>query len=212
MCLRYNVLGKFVHRFMMYCPGPNPRSTTDKEENRPLPKVNLCSICLHNWFTCIYSDGLVPSWRQEILKSLAPWRLEWNFKLAVFKLILVTDGWGIFCETTLRWMSLDLTDDKSTLVQVMAWCRQATSHYLIQCWFRSLTPYGVTRPQWVNQTYGTSMIRSADWRLCISKIFPYLIKWIMFISVSYPLVTVVTGASSMWGSHRMTFNEWHITR
>ena len=31
-------------------------------------------------------------------------------------------------------MSLDLTDDKSTLVQVMAWCRQATSHYRSQCW------------------------------------------------------------------------------
>ena len=46
-------------------------------------------------------------------------------------------------------MSLDLTDDKSTLVQVMAWCRQATSHYLSQCWSRSLSPYGVTRPQWV---------------------------------------------------------------
>ena len=30
-------------------------------------------------------------------------------------------------------MSLDLTDDKSTLVQEMAWCRQATSHYLSQC-------------------------------------------------------------------------------
>ena len=28
-------------------------------------------------------------------------------------------------------MSMDLTDDKSTLVQVMAWCRQATSHYMI---------------------------------------------------------------------------------
>ena len=59
------------------------------------------------------------------------------------------DGWGIFCEPALRWMSLDLTDDKSTLVQVMAWCRQATSHYLSQCWPRSLSPYGVTRPQWV---------------------------------------------------------------
>ena len=47
-------------------------------------------------------------------------------------------------------MSLDLADDKSTLVQVMAWCRQATSHYLSQCWPRSLTPYGVTRSQWVN--------------------------------------------------------------
>ena len=40
-------------------------------------------------------------------------------------------------------------DDKSTLVGVMAWCRQATSHYLSQCWPRSLSPYGITRPQWV---------------------------------------------------------------
>ena len=62
------------------------------------------------------------------------------------------DGWGISCELALRWMSLDLTDDKSTLVQVVAWCRQATSHYLSQYWLRSLSPYGITRPhaQWVN--------------------------------------------------------------
>ena len=46
-------------------------------------------------------------------------------------------------------MLLALTDDKSTLVQIMAWCRQATSYYLSQCWWRSLSPYGVTRPQWV---------------------------------------------------------------
>ena len=38
----------------------------------------------------------------------------------------------------------------STLVQVMAWCYQAPSHYLSQSWPRSLSPYGVTRPQWVN--------------------------------------------------------------
>ena len=42
------------------------------------------------------------------------------------------------------------TDDKSTLVQVMAWCRQATSHYLSQCWPSSMSPHGVTRPQWVD--------------------------------------------------------------
>ena len=35
----------------------------------------------------------------------------------------------------------------STLVQVMAWCRQATSHYLSHCFPRSLSLYGVTRPQ-----------------------------------------------------------------
>ena len=63
--------------------------------------------------------------------------------------ILVIAGWGIFCEIALIWMSLDFTDDQSTLVQVMAWCRQATGHYLSQCWPRFLSPYGVTRPQWV---------------------------------------------------------------
>ena len=66
-----------------------------------------------------------------------------------FQIISVIDGWVISCEVALRWMSLDLADDKSTLVQVMAWCRQATSHYLSQCWPRSLVPYGVTKPQWV---------------------------------------------------------------
>ena len=29
----------------------------------------------------------------------------------------------------------------------MAWCHQATSHYLNQCWPRSILPYGITRPQ-----------------------------------------------------------------
>ena len=39
-------------------------------------------------------------------------------------------------------MPLDVTDYQSTLVQATAWCRQATSHYLSQCWPRSLSPYG----------------------------------------------------------------------
>ena len=30
----------------------------------------------------------------------------------------------------------------------MAWCRQAASHYLSQCWHGSLSPYDVTRPQY----------------------------------------------------------------
>ena len=62
---------------------------------------------------------------------------------------LVTDCWGISCEIILKWMPLGLTDDESTFVQVMAWCREVTSHYLSQCWPRSVSPYGVTRPQWV---------------------------------------------------------------
>ena len=45
-----------------------------------------------------------------------------------------------------------------TLVQVMAWCRQATSHCLSQCWPRSLSPYGVTRPQWFIEVQRNSRI------------------------------------------------------
>ena len=84
------------------------------------------------------------------INSLAPGKFEWNFRYLILYMISMIDGWGISCELALRWMSLDLTDDKSSLVQVMAWCRQATSHYLSQCWPRSLSPYDVTRPQWVN--------------------------------------------------------------
>ena len=48
-------------------------------------------------------------------------------------------------------MPMDLTDGKSTSVQVMAWCRQARSHYLGQCWPRSLSPYGVIRSQCMHE-------------------------------------------------------------
>ena len=58
-----------------------------------------------------------------------------NFiRKAILTLTLVTDGWNISCEIVPRWMSVDLTDDKSTMVQAMACCWQAASHYLNQCW------------------------------------------------------------------------------
>ena len=38
-------------------------------------------------------------------------------------------------------------DDKSSLVQVMDWCRQATSHYLNKCLPRFMS-CGINRPQW----------------------------------------------------------------
>ena len=82
--------------------------------------------------------------------SLAPGKFEWNFKYIIFKWILGISGWGLSCEITQIWMSLYFTDDQSTLAHVMAWCRQATSHYVSQCWPRSLSPYGATRPWQVN--------------------------------------------------------------
>ena len=105
---------------------------------------------LECWFVWFAFAGNILLHTRACINSLAPGRFERNFSLIIFKLISVTDGWGISCKIALRWMPLDLTHDKSTLFQVMAWCRQATSHYLSQCWPRFMSPFGVTRPQWVN--------------------------------------------------------------
>ena len=44
----------------------------------------------------------------------------------------------------------------------MAWCHQATSHYLSQCWPRSVPPNGVTRPQWVKLGSPSSWNKTDD--------------------------------------------------
>ena len=115
----------------------------------------------------IWHHGTVSS----LVDSLVPGKFEWNFRHVIFKQILVIDDWGISCEITLTWKPQDLTDDKSTLIQVMAWCRQATSHYLSQCWPSSLSPYGVTRPLWVKvmacQLVGDKPLSEPTYKLCV---------------------------------------------
>ena len=106
----------------------------------------LRSHYVNKWWSSLLMFICI-SWPQ-IVNSLVPGKFELNFRYLIFQIISVIDGWGISCELALRWMSLNFTDYKSTLVQVMDWCRQATSHYLSQCWPRSLSPYGITRPQW----------------------------------------------------------------
>ena len=98
----------------------------------------------------IHIDDIVITTRWYV-DSLACRRFQRKFRKVIFQLILVIDGGSISCKIVLKWMLMDLTGVKSTLVQVMAWCRQATSHCLNQCWPRSLSPYGIIRPQWVKQ-------------------------------------------------------------
>ena len=66
-----------------------------------------------------------------------------------FERIMSKRGLGrAHCDANSNWSRVnftELTDDKSTLVRAMAWCRQATSYRLSQCWPRSVSPYGVTR-------------------------------------------------------------------
>ena len=112
-----------------------------------------------------YLNVLRCSFNTYFVNSLPPGRFQFNFRKAIFRLILVNGGWDISFQIALRWMPLDLTDDKSTLVHVMAWCRQAPSHYLSQCWPRSMSPNGITRPQWVKGESSSWCGRT--WDLCL---------------------------------------------
>ena len=74
-----------------------------------------------------------------------------------------------------RWLPKSITDVWSTSVQVMAWCHQATSHYLNQLRPSSMTPYAITRPQCLQVT-GTKesllsnyIHQNCIWRLVSNK-------------------------------------------
>ena len=155
-----------------------------------------------NWLNSQTSDASLTSWRQPFCKWI--YKMTWVWTLPpvwwytftwmvlthwplIFKLILVIECWGISSEIALIWMSLYFTDDPSTLVQVMAWCRQAANHYLIQCWPRSLSSYGVTRPQWVEKTVSASncgMVEKHFWWIFTSIRVLCLTK---FLSIVYHL-------------------------
>ena len=74
------------------------------------------------------------------VNSLAPRGFEWNFVEVVFKLILEVDGRSVSLVKLLwhecHWTFLIM--NQPTLVHGMAWCLQAPSHYLSQCWPSSM--------------------------------------------------------------------------
>ena len=69
------------------------------------------------------------------------------------------------------------------LVQVTAWCRQEPGHYLGKNNPRSMSPYGVTRPQWVR-------VWTKLWLVCKLHLQSY-ISWrnifVSFFSVNWNL-------------------------
>ena len=129
----------------------------------------------------------------QCFNPLAPGRSECDYKNVIFNLVLLIGIFRSSHDKVLRWMPHDHTADKSTLVQVMAWCHQATSHYLSQCWLSFLSPYCVARPQWVNEPSNGQMTswNMADKTLWNPEVLQVLsssrIQHNAFIKVLYPL-------------------------
>ena len=99
-------------------------------------------------------------WRIYASLGINELTLGCNLQLVIFKDIAGIDILGISWEIALRGMPQNLTDDQSISVQVMAWCHQAPSHYLSQCWPKSLMPCGITGPQWVNPCHAEFDMRN----------------------------------------------------
>ena len=84
---------------------------------------------------------------ETYLISLAPGRCASNFKSLNSKQTI--RSWTLLAKLfSDDRLSRNIFDDKSTSIQVMTWCHQATSHYLNPCWPRPMASYGITRPQW----------------------------------------------------------------
>ena len=99
-------------------------------------------LCCSQWDISHWQPLLGLLYWCHIFYSLAPWEIRQWFESIICTLILQNDRFGTHCEFALRWLLQNITYDISTLVQIMAWCHQATSHYL-----RSMSSYGITRPQ-----------------------------------------------------------------
>ena len=107
-----------------------------------------------------------------------------------------------------------------TLVRVMVWCRQASSQCLCKCWYRSMSPCGVTWPQWVKAwpvdvLYHCSSRASADKMLSPYKLWIWYYevqnwKWI-FVTSGYLWWTVAPARPSVGHAAYIDLN-WCLTQ
>ena len=78
---------------------------------------------------------------------MPPRRCVSNFERVISEHMLGIKFMSTSWKMALKWMPQNTFNDKSTLVQAIAWYHQATQNYPSQCWQRSMSLKGVTRPQ-----------------------------------------------------------------
>ena len=98
-------------------------------------------INIWNWYVALAKVSKEFKFCEFMLNFMALGKLGCDTKLVIAKLISRVYILRISCETVLRWMLQYLIECQSTLIQAMAYCHQATRHYLNQSWPRSMSPY-----------------------------------------------------------------------
>ena len=88
--------------------------------------------------------------RYYLFYWLSPGGCGIDFKWVIFKSFVMITCLTISRAIAFLFMVQESTDDKSTSVQVLPWCRQATGHYPSHCSPRSMSPNGVTKSNLFN--------------------------------------------------------------
>ena len=162
--------GKWSFYFFIYslatrrC-GSNSKSVVSEKTFRIHDDVIKWKHFLHHWpfvrgiHRPVVNSPHKDQWRRALMFSLiCAWMNGWvnngeagdlrchrvHYDVTVmYYHMLWIQFMGTSCEIALRWMPQNTFDGKSILVQVMAWCHQATSHYLSWYWPRCMSPYVV---------------------------------------------------------------------
>ena len=96
-----------------------------------------------NWlFTLFHQSRSVLS--PNPIEALAKWPAFSNKLIFCWNIIIM------LIQISLKFVHNCTINNKSALVQIMAWCWKVTSHYLNQWWSDFLMQIYVAWPQWVN--------------------------------------------------------------
>ena len=87
-------------------------------------------------------------WIISLINSMIPERCDSNFKSIIFKIITHNSSLDTRCKIAPRWMLRP--NEKSAIIQIMAWYLEKTNHYLSRCWPRSMSLHVITMTKWVN--------------------------------------------------------------
>ena len=108
------------------------------------------------WLLCLMGNWSKGRRKLASVNSLAPGKCGSTIR----SFILNIQNSNLVIQYSVKLLSgkchrTSLINNKSTSVQVTAWCHLAMSHYLNQCSPRSMSPFSVTRPQQVDLKWHT---------------------------------------------------------
>ena len=99
---------------------------------------------------------------------------------------------------------------KGTSVQVMTWCCQTTNYFLSRCWLRSLSPYGITKPQWVHHhiIIPCHIVSLSQDQCLIARMWKYELDYLLTFKKLYMQWTTIFYWKNLWvcGIRGMAYN------